>query len=182
MLQTLIISDIFGKTSALGTLASAIDKQAQILDPYAGKFMDFADEKQAYQQFSENVGVQQYAQKLLELVGKADKQYRIVAFSVGASALWQASTVLTQEQVSDAVGYYGSQIRYQPNLTPNFPVELVFPAMEKHFSVQDLMQQLARRENVSLRQSEYLHGFMNRCSDNFSESGSLAELRFLTSL
>ncbi|WP_444907668.1 FAD-dependent oxidoreductase [Microbulbifer sp. SSSA008] len=63
--------------------------------------------------------------------------------------------------VSGSILFYSSQIRHYAKIDPIFPTHLIFPAMEPHFSVLEVMQTLKQKEQVEVHHSTYLHGFMN---------------------
>lgn len=175
----MLVSDIFGDTPALRKLAEAIDRNASIVHLYHDITPSFNTELDAYQYFCDRVGLAQYTQYLLQEISKASEPLFLLGFSVGASAIWQLSEQVEPSNIRLAKGYYGSQIRNNQTLTPQFPLELIFPANEPHFSVAELMTALQGRRNTWIRQTEFKHGFMNRLSDNFSREGYELELERL---
>ena len=48
---------------------------------------------------------------------------------------------------------------------------LIFPKYEEHFCLQEMKNKIQDTKNVSIVQSEYLHGFMNKYSKNYNEEG-----------
>lgn len=175
-MQIILISDIFGRTSALECLAAEISQDALILDPYDSEFMDFKNEAAAYEYFSENVGLASYANKLKQVLQEQGDEVLLIGFSVGASAIWNVSYDESISVVKKAICYYGSQIRNNVACSPRFPIEMVFPSMERHFSVDELIHQLSGKQNVSIRQVSYLHGFMNELSLNYDAKGYAEEI------
>ncbi|WP_286232556.1 dienelactone hydrolase family protein [Thalassotalea sediminis] len=166
-----IVSDIFGRTKGLEDFANLLPCKAIIIDPYDGIEMCFKDEKQAYDYFVTNVGIDAYIDKLKQTL--SDKStVRVIAFSIGASAMWVLSEELSKTHVDAAVLFYGAQIRHYTAITPNIPLTLIFPIKEVHFSVSDLMYQLSNVNNVTVTQLSLLHGFMNPCSVNFDLKAS----------
>lgn len=170
-MHTLIVADIFGRTKALETLASELSGPTEIVDPYNSRNMKFEDENQAYAYFISKVGIDTYAQILKQHVSSIRDTVKIIGFSIGASALWDISADKTLNNISSAVGFYGSQIRHQLHIRPSFPIDLIFPASEVHFSVTELITQLIGRENVTIQQVEFFHGFMNPHSINYDHDG-----------
>ena len=56
-MSTILVSDIFGRTSALEKLGDELPGSVEIVDPYSGLFMEFKEESAAYQFFTENIGL-----------------------------------------------------------------------------------------------------------------------------
>ncbi|NLU97365.1 hypothetical protein B6N13_04530 [Marinomonas sp. UCMA 3892] len=180
-MKTIVLSDIFGRTEALERFTAEISEDALILDPYDSEFMNFKNEEAAYAYFSENVGLGSYTDKLKRVLLEQQDEVLLIGFSVGASAIWNVSDDESITAVKKAICYYGSQIRSNVVCNPRFPIELVFPSMERHFSVGGLIQQLSGNQNVSIRQASYLHGFMNELSVNYDAHGYGEEIMYLNS-
>ncbi len=178
-LHTLIISDIFGRTESLEQLCATINDTATIIDPYGGSKLKFCNEDHAYRHFKENVGLDRYTQMLELSLQAIDEEVILIGFSVGCSAIWKISNRYQNAKVKQAICYYGTQIRHHTDIEPTFPIELVFPAMEPHFSIEHLISQLASTNNVRIRQVPYLHGFMNHLSKNFDAEGYSQEVAAL---
>lgn len=179
-MKTIVISDIFGRTAALEQFVEEISQDALILDPYDSEFIDFKNEESAYAYFSENVGLGSYTDKLKQILLVQQDEVLLIGFSVGASAIWNVSGDESITVVKKAICYYGSQIRSNVVCNPRFPIELVFPSMERHFSVDELIHQLSGKKNESIRQVHYLHGFMNELSLNYDSQGYSEEVMYLS--
>ena len=176
----LIIPDIFGATPALAQLARDLApalKQIQqpadasgqpidILDPY-GDGLWFEDEARAYAHFSRYLGIPAYAGRIQRHLTENPGPCFLLAFSAGASAVWQLAGTQPCPGISGAVCLYGSQIRHSPDLIPGFDIHLVFPESEPHFDVDSLMASLAKKPNTTCEKSTGRHGFMNALSVNF---------------
>ncbi len=174
-----VISDVFGKTSGLISLAQALNAQA-IIDPYQNKMMNFANEEQAYQHFIEHVGLDNYTRLLMQQVSELKQSTTLLGFSVGASALWRLSQN-SLPQVKHAICYYGSQIKNFDTLEPHIKTHVVFPKCEPHFDVNLLKDKLVVKDNVKIIETEYLHGFMNKHSTNFNEFAYQEQIKKLQS-
>lgn len=171
MMQYLIASDIFGRTSALEELASELSDSIEIFDPYDSKQMNFNNEREAYRYFVSNVGLDKYSNNLKKITKSFSEPLRLIGFSVGASAIWNFSSQSNLKHISKAYCFYGSQIRNEKNICPIFPIQLIFPDSEKHFSVSKLITDISGKENVQILQTPFSHGFMNRHSENFNQTG-----------
>jgi dienelactone hydrolase len=179
LVKTLIITDIFGKTCELEELANAICENHLIVDPYDGQNMQFQAESDAYQFFTSNIGLERYTEQLSKLLTKLDSAVNLVGFSVGASAIWNISNSPVSSCVKKATCFYGSQIRNNRNILPLFPVTLIFPQAEEHFSISDLISDLRHTQRTKITQVPYLHGFMNKLSANFNSQGYKSGIKTL---
>jgi len=180
---TLLVADIFGKTEALQQLATQIaDNNFLIIDPYAGEMLDFNNEQSAYDYFNDNVGLINYAQQLQERLATIKQPFNLIAFSVGGSAVWLNSQWLTESKVNRVVCFYASQIRSHYEQQPTVNIELVLPIHEAHFEISIFKEKLFSKKNVTIEQSEYLHGFMNKLSVNYDHQGYQHYLTKLQSL
>ena len=167
----IVISDIFGKTTALDDLCADLGYPVQIIDPYDGTYMDFENQAQAYDAFMDNMGVTPYARLLASFLEKALSPATLIGFSVGAAAAWLVSGTDISDKADRAVCFYGSRIRHHLDISPVIPVDAIFPAHEPGFDVQQLTGQLSGKKKVTVHQTGYLHGFMNRVSENFDRPG-----------
>jgi dienelactone hydrolase len=178
----IIVSDVFGNTPALqilgDTLAEIIHSAVNIIDPYESKMMNFANEQEAYDYFTQHVGLAVYTEKLQTVINLGTEQKSLLGFSIGASAIWKLSPNSIQNKnehsrdgklmVQGAIGFYGSQIRNLTDIEPSFPIALIFPQSEQHFCVNDLMAKLTDKKQLTLSQVNHLHGFMNALSKNYN--------------
>ena len=167
MLQ-IIVSDIFGKTPAVEEIARSLPGQTDILDPYGSKFMNFEDESRAYEYFTSEVGLENYAANLAGRIRAERKTVCLIGFSVGASAVWLVSSKKIASRISSGICFYGSQIRKYTQIEPGFPIQMVLPESEPHFSVKELAEHIGQKRNVTIYPSDFLHGFMNSYSENFN--------------
>jgi dienelactone hydrolase len=170
-MRRIIVSDIFGKTPALDKLCHAIIPDIDIIDPYCGKFMDFPNEHEAYKYFMKQVGINEYCQVIKSILSKESSLVTLIGFSVGGSAIWKIFESLKRKQVKRIFCFYSSQIRHSQEINLSCKVDFVMPAYEPGFSIEELSEQLSTKENVTIHSTSYLHGFMNKYSENFSQSG-----------
>ena len=177
-----VVSDIFGRTPALETLCRELPDKAEIVDPYGGRFMDFENEADAYACFMATVGMKAYASILTRWLSRYASDVTLLGFSVGASAIWQLSGNPLPASVDRAVCFYGSQIRHSTDIAPRFPIDIILPEHEEHFSVRDLSETLSHKPKVTIHQSAYRHGFMNPHSTNFDSGGYTRYLGWLGKL
>jgi len=176
----ILVSDIFGKTSALVELGNELSGPTEIVDPYNGLSMGFKEESAAYQYFTEHVGLDHYCEILLKKIAKTPGPVALIGFSAGASAAWRLSEIFSPENISQVVCFYGSQIRHWRNIAPAVPTDLVFAKKEPHVSVTELAEDLSDKKHVRVHQSAYRHGFMNPSSVNFNRAGYTSYLNWLT--
>jgi dienelactone hydrolase len=169
-MNTLIVTDIFGKTEHIQHFADSLPGEILILDPYDGKNMGFINEAQAYEYFNKNIGLQEYTECLKYYLSIKQEPIYLIGFSVGATAIWNASCLV--DHCSSVVGascFYGSKIRLSSHVIPVFPITLIWPQSEEGFSISALIQELSGKQNVQQQRSDYLHGFMNKLSINYNE-------------
>lgn len=169
IMHRIIVSDIFGKTKALEKIADRIAGIVQIFDPYNGKNMEFKREADAYAYFSSEIGIDTYAQKLSEKIKALTGPVDLLGFSVGASAIWQISQYSDLSNIVGATCFYGAQIRHYKDVSPLFPVLLIFPITEPHFSIPELIEVLEKKEEVQIIKTAFFHGFMNTLSQHFDQ-------------
>lgn len=188
MVQRIVLSDIFGYTEALNELVEQLPGASCILNPYqpAGELsvaQRFADEAEAYAAFTRSGGVCAYSEKLRGVLEQLNEPVELLGFSAGAAAIWYAgldwTEVDSEMPVRRATGFYASQIRHRLNAAPRFPLRLILPVSEAHFSVAELAAALAGFPQVELMQSDYQHGFMNPLSVNYSAEAYRKYLHFL---
>jgi dienelactone hydrolase len=173
-MRFIIVADIFGRTIELDRLVSVLSTDAtktRIVDPYGGAYPQFEDEQTAYTCFQDTVGLNGYEKILLEVVGQDDEKTVLIGFSVGAAVVWLVSNHKIFHQKTRAVCFYGSQIRHLLHVNPGIDMDLYFPKQEPHFDVQELIKRLSGKKRVTCTQTPFLHGFMNKKSDNFDEIG-----------
>ena len=170
-MRKLLISDIFGRTAALENMALELAGQVDIFDPYEAENRHFKDEAQAYDYFSLHVGLDKYTLNLNHYLKNNVEPIELIGFSVGAAAIWRISNNTVLTHVKGAIGFYGSQIRNYTEITPLFPINLIFPKTESHFSVTELIADIVKKDQVSIEHTNFLHGFMNVHSNNFDLVG-----------
>lgn len=169
-MEVIIASDIFGRTKEqedivvqLSTNVSAIT----LVDPYAGKDHAFNNEEEAYSYFQQDVGIEAYIDTVFEATASKRNSVFLIGFSIGASALWAISDKLRGQ--AKAMCFYGSQIRHFQDIKPNISMDLIFPAHEPHFNLDQLISHISLNKNVLCQRDENLHGFMNKRSINFNK-------------
>lgn len=170
-MHRIIASDIFGRTSALERLAESLPGTTDIVDPYDSESMGFSNEAEAYAHFSSRIGLDAYTEKLFEKITAQTDSVALLGFSVGSSAIWRISERKDLKKVASAICFYGSQIRDHIDISPSFPMQLIFPSSESHFLVSKLIRSLEGKDNIEILRADFLHGFMNSHSENFDQSG-----------
>lgn len=183
MSHIILATDIFGYTNAIETLKhrfESLGEAVHILDPYNAKQMNFHNENEAYATFIQTCGLENYAkmcQKALDDL--CDEEVILIGFSMGASAIWKALDGRDDMQIKCFFGFYTSQIRHFLDAKLYIPCTLIFPESEKHFDVDVVIKKLNRHENITCIKTEYLHGFMNPFSINYTVNGSKNFHQFL---
>ncbi|RLV59605.1 hypothetical protein D5018_11185 [Parashewanella curva] len=177
--MNIVVSDIWGMTSYLQNLICEIGSETIIHDSYDGQLMSFKNEQQAYCYFMEHSGIDSYSKSLNELLEQIKMPVNLIGFSSGASAIWNITDRIHENNIQTAICFYGGQIRHTLNKTPKFKTIHIMPRKESHFDLPTVIDKLAAKPNTEIIQTEYLHGFMNQCSPNFSSKGYQEYLTFL---
>lgn len=184
-MQLIIVSDIFGRTEELESLVlevAAPYSNTVILDPYNGKFNDFKNESEAYYFFQKNVGLNTYTDTVFQKINQLKEASILLGFSIGASVIWSVSDKHVFHQITKAICFYGSQIRNLLITNPKIETELIFPVKEDHFDVSNLILDISYKSKVKCTQTPYLHGFMNKRSVNYDETGFLEYVDIIKNL
>lgn len=92
----------------------------------------------------------------------------LIGFSAGATAVWLSAAQPQSHPAFRALLFYGSRIRLYSELTPRFPIELIFAAHEAAFDPAALGADLARPDVWVEIAPGTEHGFMNPRSPGFS--------------
>jgi len=179
-IKIVIVSDIFGYTDELEQLTSRFTDNAIIVDPYQACRHSFVNDKQAYQRFCEDGGMDAYIKVVSNTLKTLTQPYIIVGFSAGAAAAWHYLNDC-DEHCQRAVLFYGGQVRHYANLTPKVPTTIVHPFMEEHFDIAKLSLQLSNTSNVKVINTPYQHGFMNPLSAGYDEKGANIYIDWLLS-
>lgn len=170
-MHKIFIADIFGRTPELEDLTYSVGGQFEIIDPYDGRLVDFADEAEAYTYFMNTVSLNKYCNILMTKLKLVGTPTVLIGFSVGASVLWKISDNLNAEFIIKGICFYGSQIRHHQKVSPSVPVELVLPKFEQNLNIDEFAQNMSEKVNVNIYQTNFLHGFMNSHSKNFNYVG-----------
>ncbi|WP_051689950.1 dienelactone hydrolase family protein [Pelobacter seleniigenes] len=181
-MQLFVISDIFGATPALAELVAGLAdcyRQVLIIDPYGGVDMAFPNEAEAYGYFQQHGGPGQLLEQVKTQLRATASPFDLLGFSVGATCAWQVSACHEFKQLRHCSCFYGSRIRDHLDSQPQCPTSLVFPCREKSFAIDPFIDALQNKPNTTAIKTEYLHGFMNSLSQNYSAHGYRFYLNWL---
>lgn len=173
-MNLIVVTDIFGETSALHELVSSISEPyetSMIVGPYDDSDVQFADEEGAYQAFQKYCGLARLSDKLEKEIEQQTEPVDIVGFSVGATCAWSISGKGNFKNIRQITCFYGSRIRDHLSVTPEFPTNIIFPEHEKGFDIEPVIEGLESKPKTEIIRTGYLHGFMNKKSINFSGEG-----------
>jgi dienelactone hydrolase len=177
-MRVLVLTDIFGVTPELVTLAGRFTASPILLSPYREQHDCFSDEQDAYRSFQHNGGLEAYLERINPVLQR-EKVDACVGFSAGATAAWRAACD-ENSNLPPAILFYGSRIRDYACLRPHSPVELIFAEEEAHFSVAPLAACLADAGCPVSVWPGTKHGFMNMRSSGFDAQAMEAGLRAVT--
>lgn len=195
-MNIIFVADIFGLTDEFKYLCQQVTANLEqvlglekangvkchMVGPYQYQPKCLTCERDAYQYFIEKVSLEGYVKQLEKKLLAISGSKLLVGFSVGGSAIWQLYTQGAVKQSLGAICFYSSQVRYLTRLTPNISTRLILPSTEPHFSVAALRAVLQEKSTVTIEQSEYLHGFMNKLSANYDADAYLYYLKRLADL
>ena len=195
-LNIIFVADIFGRTEEFKALCqqitfnveqvlnlkNSVNVECHLIDPYQKQPKMFNSEQDAYQYFIKNVTLDGYVNHLKKELSNISGINFLVGFSIGGSAIWQVCAENTSEQNVLATCFYSNQIRHMMQLTPNVETRLVLPMSEEHFSVAEMRTVLQQKPNVTIEQSNKLHGFMNALSLNYDSDAYQDYIKRVTEL
>ena len=180
--RRVVVTDIFGRTTALEALAARVPGVTEIVDPYGGHDPGYTSEEDAYADFSQRVGVDAYAAMLARRIQSLNANVSLLAFSVGGAAAWQLTQPSPPSRVRGALCFYASQVRHRVAAPPPFPVHLVVPASEPHFDVNAFAHAVRQHPRVRVTQSRCQHGYLNALSPGFDAAACDAVVEALCDL
>ena len=163
-LPRVVVSDIFGRTPELDRWAARLPGVAAVVDPYGGHRRRFASDADAYAAFVSEMGVEGYSAQLARCLRALDGPVSVLGFSAGGAAAW---CLPPDVPVTGVLCFYPSQVRHHADSAPAWPVHVVLPQHESHFSVDELATRVAQHPTVTLTRSVGAHGFMNPLSSGF---------------
>lgn len=169
-IKIVIVSDIFGQTKALDSLAVNLSDNISIVDPYNEVRHSFDNDRQAYEYFTQCGGMQVYIRLLASKLKQLKEPYLLIGFSAGAAAAWHYLSS-PDGYCRAAALFYGGQIRHYTALEPLVETTIIHPKMEEHFDLKEVENQLISKPRVNIESTQYLHGFMNEYSKGFNREG-----------
>lgn len=167
-----VLSDIWGIDHTLTSWVDEIkrssgDMQYELLSPYQTKSLPhFRNDKDAYEFFSDNGGLQQYVETVRQWLAHQSEPVALVGFSAGAAVAFQLASEPCHPAVIFAV--YGGQIHRMTHLELRCAAHLVF-SNEPHFDVPSVVDTLNQQPLLNAVHWPYEHGFANPRSDGFNE-------------
>ena len=171
----IVVHEIYGINEHMKDICRLIEEFG--FDVYCPNLLEkdmvygYSEEKAAYQNFVEEVGVIAATLAVESLISSIKNNYQkvfVVGFSVGATVSWLCSGV---KGVHGIVGYYGSRIRDFADLTPKCPVLLFFPQEERSFDVDELISSLDKR-NTEIHKLNGRHGFSDPSSPEYNKESA----------
>jgi len=185
-MQIFLATDIFGQTAHVEMLTKGwqtAGHQVELISP-SDMNEQFVDEASAYEAFSKSGGIEHYVERIKAGLTKYNLEIPImfIGFSAGGAALWRALSDIETAVKSHLIAFYPGQIRHYLDLQPKLPSTLIFPRLEQHFDLTKVIEYLVTKPSVKVIQNEWLHGYANPQSKNYSQSDSETSLQLLTNV
>lgn len=177
-MKLILVPDIFGCTAEFKQYAQAQkslftqmknqDVELVLVDPYLGKTFQFSSDTQAYEVYMSLGGHEHYLSLIKKvMIENQNQEMVLIGFSAGASAIWRALDCFKSEKSCQFVGFYPSQIRNFLDIELNTQSHIIFPQIESHFEVKEVIDSLAHYDLLKICHTQYQHGFMNPLSKGF---------------
>jgi dienelactone hydrolase len=156
----IIIHEVYGVTENLLALKdNLINNGFSVVlpslyeDDYHGN-----DEQESYNRFFEKVGIEK-GSKIIEsiITQNIDSEIILIGFSVGATIAWLFSS---DKRINSIIGIYGTRIRNYLNITTSVRSYLFF-CREKLFDIIPMINELRKKEKVTVELVNGEHGFYN---------------------
>ncbi|WP_445356513.1 hypothetical protein ACJJIC_04210 [Microbulbifer sp. ANSA002] len=167
-MKVIVVSDIWGRTEALDALCLRTFEDYTILDPYSGSEMNFEIEGDAYKYFINECGLESYYSYVSSYIKEQRYSYNLLGFSVGATVAWMLACSDQAEFIKKTACFYGSRVRYLLNERPTRSVDFFLANKEPSFNVLEFSRELSNIPMMTLHKTQFSHGFMNSCSENFN--------------
>lgn len=173
--KIVILHEIYGVNAFIQEQASEFrDDQTVIecIELYPDqKVFSYAQEQEAYEHFTNEVGFDAPIEKLIRQLRAAIAHYEevvVIGFSVGATLAWRLSTL----PLHRVICVYGSRIRHYLDLEPNCPTLVLLPSHEKSFDVDNMKHILNNIPFVQTNQFTGEHGFIDCHSTHFHQKSA----------
>lgn len=181
----LVLHEIYGINQHIKTVCERLSNyKFDVICPnllQEEKHYSYSNEKDAYQNFKENIGFSVATRKVKELLHEIRDKYEtivIVGFSIGATIAWLCSN--NKKLCNIVIGYYGSRIRDYTDIVPECPTMLFFPRKEKSFDILNLLEQIRNKKNTKIYQFQADHGFSDPYSSKYCmDSAKKAEEKMI---
>lgn len=175
-MQIVLATDIFGVnnwTRAFVTMWKKQGYKAFAVTPYNHEFI-FSGESEAYEKFNKEGGFEAYCSKLKRELAKSVRASPVlfIGFSAGGAALWKVLSEVEAHEKSHLIAYYPGQIRHHLVQQPNIVSSLIFPKLEQHFDLSQVIEYLVTKRNLNIVQNELLHGYANLYSEKYDKRAS----------
>ena len=156
----ILIHEIYGITESLLNLKDKLmGKNCSVILPslYKDNYHGF-DERESYNKFYSEVGLDGGLRVIDDIIEQnRHSEIYLVGFSVGAAISWMFSA---DRRVKSIIGIYGSRIREYLDIRPIVQSYLFF-CNEKSFDIMPVIDEIKKKENVTVKIINGEHGFYN---------------------
>lgn len=175
-----ILHEIYGINEHILSMKRRFENEGYdtcCIDLLNNKTFNYDESEEAYSYFMNEVGFNNAKSRVINYISGNLRNYDqvyLLGYSIGATTAWLCSE--EKDLVSGVIGYYGSRIRDYLNVEPEAPVLLFFPAEEKGFDINLIIDKLKYKDKVKAYQLERLHGFADSYSKYYNcKSKNLSE-------
>ncbi|MBM7583687.1 dienelactone hydrolase [Bacillus pakistanensis] len=179
----IVIHEIYGINDHIKNVCNQLsNQQFDIVCPnLLGKELvfDYSQEEMAYHYFNNNIGFQNGAKIIKNLIDDFTDRYEqiyVIGYSVGATIAWLCSE---EKRIDGVIGYYGSRIRDYIKVVPKCPTLLFFPESEPSFDVDELILKL-KSKNIRIHKLCGQHGFCDPFSKHYNEDSQKFSFKMMT--
>lgn len=169
-MKTIIATDIFSigeHTEKPYKELRGACKSIEIISPYSGNKMDFTNEDEAYEYFSNKYRHAYFSSLVSKAILNTLEQIFLIGFIAGASAMRHAISTNKYPTPIKFYGFYPSQIRNYLGLSLSCESTILFPCSEKDFDVLIVSEKVSKKQNVECEVTCLPHDFMNPQSINY---------------
>lgn len=176
----IVLHEIYGLNSFISDVKNSLEQMGFAVfcpNMLGRKAFAYADSKEAYSFFKENVGFgvsKNVSELVTELNARYDRVY-VLGFSAGATVAWLCGE---NPDCAGIICCYGSRIRDFTEIEPACPNLLIF-AEEDSFSADALTAALENKPHTVIHKISARHGFLDKYGENYDENAAVQAKKYI---